>query len=432
MTRNSIFQNAKWIIVCKVIQSLIQLLIGMITARYLGPSNYGLISYAASLVAFAVPIMQLGLTAILVQECVTRPEEEGAVMGTGLGMSMISGLACMVGVFAFVSVANFEEPTTILVCTLYSVSIFFQATELLQYWFQARLLSKYASLAALGAYLVVSAYKISLLVTGKSIYWFALTHAVEYACTGILLLGAYRHAGGGKLSFSRKLAGQMFRKSKYYILANLMVTVFQHTDQVMLKMMAGNAENGFYTTAITCSIITQFVFLAVIDSARPVILEARRTSWEAFEQKLVGLYSVIIYAVLLQSIGFFLFAKLVVGILYGDQYAPAVQVLQILVWQTPFSYMGSIRNIWILAEEKHHVLWRINLCGVGANVVLNALLIPHWGACGAAFASVVTQFVTNLAVGFVSPSIRDNNRLLLRGLNPRNLLEFLRKLREYL
>ena len=67
LAKNKVVKNAKWIIVCKVVQSLLQLVIGMLCARYLGPSNYGLINYAASIVAFVLPIMQLGLQSTLVQ-----------------------------------------------------------------------------------------------------------------------------------------------------------------------------------------------------------------------------------------------------------------------------------------------------------------------------------------------------------------------------
>ena len=237
MARNKVFQNAKWIIVCKILQSVLQLVIGMVTARYLGPSNYGLINYAASIVAFAVPIMQLGLPSILVQEYVERPKEEGAIVGTSLVMSLVSGIACIIGVLSFVAIANQGEQTTILVCALYSISIICRVMELLQYWFQKKLLSKYSSMAVLAAYVVVSAYKVYLLICGKSIYWFAVSHGIEYACAGLLLLIAYRSVNGEKLSFSWNLAKAMFRKSKYYILANLMVTIFQNTDHVMLKMM---------------------------------------------------------------------------------------------------------------------------------------------------------------------------------------------------
>ena len=426
MLQNRVFNNTKWIIACKVIQSLIQLVVGMITARYLGPSNYGLISYAASVVSFAAPVMQLGLNSTVVQEYVNRSDEEGTVAGTAMIMNMISGVACMIGVASFVCIANRGEKDTIIVCVLYSLGIFFRAAEMLQYWFQSKLMSRYASLAVLCAYVAVSVYKIYLLITGKSVYWFALSHAVEYGVTGILIWIVYRKVSDKKLRFSWKLAREMFQKSKYYILASLMVSVFQNTDHIMLKMMTDNAENGYYTTAITCATVTQFVFLALIDSARPVILEKYQQSREAFERNVSGLYTIVIYATALQSVCFTIFAKLMVYVLYGKSYFPAIPVLQILAWQVPFAFMGSIRNVWILAENKHDILWVINLCGVLANILLNALMIPMWGACGAACASMLTQAVTNFVVGFFMKPIRPNNRLLIRGLHPRTLLEVCR------
>ena len=77
--------------------------------------------------------------------------------------------------------------------------------------------------------------------------------------------------------------------------------------------------------------------------------------------------------------------------MYGAEYIAAVAPLRLIVWYISFSLFGSIRNIWILAEEKQQYLWRINLCGAVANVVINAILIPIWGIMGAAFASLVTQ-----------------------------------------
>ena len=41
MSGGKVFNNAKWIIVCKIAQSLLQFVVGMLCARYLGPSNYG-------------------------------------------------------------------------------------------------------------------------------------------------------------------------------------------------------------------------------------------------------------------------------------------------------------------------------------------------------------------------------------------------------
>lgn len=430
MSSNKVFQNAKWIIACKIAQSLIQLVVGMLSARYLGPANYGLINYASSVVAFFLPIMQLGLQSTLVQEYVEKPGREGCLIGTSLVMNMVSAVACIIGVTAFAMVANRGEPTTILVCALYSASLFFQAVEMLQYWFQAKLLSKYSSLAMLCAYVVVSAYKIYLLASGKNVYWFALSHAVEYGVAGVLLLVAYKIAGTQKLSFSFVTAKELFARSKHYIVAMLMVVVYNSVGNVLLKLFYGDVETGYYATAVTCTVITGFVFTAVIDTARPVVLESRQQSKEMFEKNVSRTYAITTWLSLAQSICFTAFAPLIIKILYGDAYAPAVPVLRILIWNTTFSYMGYVRNIWILGEEKHSVLWKINLSGAVFNVLTNAILIPAWGACGAAVAAVLTQLFTNFVVGFAFKEIRLNNKLIIKGLNPKLLVDLVKLLKK--
>lgn len=427
MFNHKVFQNAKWIIGCKIVQSLIQLVVGMLSARYLGPSNYGLINYASSVVAFAIPVMQLGLQSTLVQEYVRNPQEEGRIMGTSLVMNLVAAAACVMGVTAFAMVANRGEGTTIAVCALYSLSLIFQSIEMLQYWFQAKLLSKYSSLAMLCSYVVVSAYKIWLLASGRSVHWFALTHAVEYGVTGLLLLAAYRKAGAQKLGFSMETAKALFEKSRHYIAAMLMVVVYNSTGNVMLKLLIGQTENGYYSAALTCTFITGFVFTAIIDSARPVVLESHGESTEAFEKNVSRVYSVITWLSLAQSVFLTLFAGFVVRVLYGESYLPTVPVLQILCWNTAFANMGYVRNIWILAEEKHGSLFTINLFGALVNLALNLGMIPVWGACGAAVATVLTQFFTNVLMGFFLKPIRPNNRLLLRGMNPKYVFELLPK-----
>jgi len=413
---------------CKAAQSLLQLVIGLLCARYLGPSNYGLINYAKSLVALVLPVMQLGMTSTLVQEFVNKPEKEGEILGTSLAMQMVSSLFCTLMVLSIVLTVNPGETETIVVCVLYSLSMFFQAAETTQYWFHSKLMAKYPSIMLVVAYIAVSAYKVFLLICGMDVYWFAIAQSIEYGVIAAGLFICYNKLKGAKLTVSFAMAKDMFSRSKYYIIASLMVMAFQNIDHIMLKTMMGDAENGFYSAAITSAIVVQFVYYAIMDSARPVILQCKKDSQEHFEKNVSRLYCVIIYLALAQSLVFTIFAKLIVLILYGKQYLASIPVLQILVWYLAFSYIGSVRNIWILAEEKHSRLWRINLCGVLANVVLNAMFIPRWGACGAAAASVITQFFTNVVVGFIMKDIRPNNRLMLKGLDPRFVLQTGREL----
>lgn len=428
MFKNKVASNALWIVICKGVQAVLGLVISMVSARLLGPSNYGLINYAASLVLFVTPVAQLGITSTLVQELVSDSDREGEIMGTAILSSLFSSVMCILGILLFVSVANPGEKETLLVCGLYSLLLIAQSAELIQYWFQAKLLSRYTAVATLAAYVLVSVYQIIILVAGKGVHWFAIAKTMEYAMIAAALLVIFRKNGSCRLSFSMSMLKKMLGRSWYYMLANLMVMTFSQVDRVMIKMMIDDAAMGFYSAAVVCANATDFIFFAVIDSMRPVILEAKAHDKNEYEKSTIFLYAIITYFSLFQSVAIALFARPMVYLLYGAAYEPAISVLRLLIWYTAFSYIGSARTIWILAEGKHRLLWKINLCGALVNIFLNGLLIPVYGIEGAAFASLVTQMFTNVGIGFIMPALLENNRLLLRAANPKTVLRMLRQM----
>ena len=427
--KSRVINNASWIVGCKIIQSLISFIIGMITARYLGPSRYGLISYAASVVAFFQPIVKLGFDSTLVQELINSPNEEGRIIGTSCGLSIVSSLASIIGIVSFTFLVNASETETITVCFLYSFLLIFQASEMTQYWFQSKLNSKFPSIAALIAYICVSIYKIYILVTGKGVRWFAISHVIEVAIISALLFVLYYRCGGQKLAFSFLVGKRMLKKSKYYIWSGLMVILFQQTDRIMLKLMLGETETGYYSAALTCVGITAFVFGAIIDSARPLILEGYTVSKHVFETRITLLFSIVAILSLGQSLAMTVLAKPLIIVLYGSEYAPAINILRISVWFVTFGYYGVVRNVWILAEEKQKWLLPINIIGALVNVVGNFIFIVWFGAYGAALASVITQFITNFVLCYFFKPMRPVGKLMLCSFNPKYLCKCLTEFR---
>ena len=426
LIKNRNLINATWIVGCKCIQALLGVVISMLTARYLGPSNFGVVNYAAAIVAFVTPITQLGLAHVIVQEIVYSPESEGKILGSSLTMSFVSSILCMIGVISFSAIANFGEPETIIVCALYSILLIANALELIQFWFQAKLISKYTSIVSVIAYFLISVYKIILLITKQRVYWFAVSNAIDHLIIGIVLIVIYRKKSTHRLLFSFAWAKKLLGKSKFFIVSSMMVTIFAQTDKIMLKFMLDDAATGIYSAASACAGMTSFVFAAIIDSMRPTIVSCKKTQNSSYELNLCRTYAIVIYMALAQSLVMTLFAKPIVWILYGNEYLDSALILSIVVWQTTFSYIGSLRNVWILAEEKQRYLWIINLSGALTNIVLNFALIPLWGIAGAAVASVITQIFTNFIIGFVIKPIRYNNVLMLKSLRPSILSEMIK------
>ena len=425
---SKVARNASWIIGCKLVQSIVGFVLNLLTARFLGTSKFGSISYAMAVVSFAVPIMRLGFSNIMVQEIVQNPEREGKALGTGIFLNFISSLCCIIGVVSFAYVANPGDTETVIVCALYSIKLMFEACDIMTYWYQAKLMSKYSAIVNLIVHFVVMGYRIYLLATSKSVYWFAVTAALDYllGCIGIYVI--YHFKKTQNLSISFKLGKELFNKGKHYILSSMMVMIFAETDKIMLKGLVDSSATGLYSTAAVLAGATGFFFSAIIDSFRPWIFEVQKTDEELFKKRLKMLYSFIIYLSLLQSLIMTIFAKPIVLIAYGEQYYDSIGVLQIVVWYTTFSYLGSVRNIWILAYDKQKYLWVINLLGAIANVILNVGLIPFLGIYGAAIASLVTQIFTNVIVGYIIKPIRPNNAIMVSSLNPNCCLDAFRKL----
>lgn len=423
MLKNKVVKNAAWIIGCRVVQSVLALIINLFTARYLGPSNYGVINYAASLVSFVVPIMSLGITSVLVNEMIKEPEKEGEFLGTSLVMTLITSVSCILGLAAFVAFVNAGETETQIVCILYSLLLIAQSLELLQYWFQAHYLSKYTSLTILFSYLIISAYKIYLLATKKSIYWFALSHCLDYTLIAIILYVIYKAKGGQKFKCSLKTAKRLFSQGKHYIIADLMGVALAQTDRIMIKFINDNEAVGFYSAAFAISGLTSFVFSAIINSMRPLILQYKCENEKNYEKSVSTLYGIVAYLALAQAVFVTVFAKEIVFVLYGSEFMPAVATLRIIVWYTLFTYIGAVRSVWILAEEKQKYLWMISLSGLIVNLVLNIILIPLLGIMGAALATLLTQFFANFVANYIIKPMNRTNLLLFRGLNIKKLLK---------
>lgn len=417
-------KNFLWIMIGKILQSILGLIINRLTAEYLGTSNYGVINYAMTLFTFVFPLAQLGLSVVIIQDVVENKDEDGEILGSAIFSSLISSAICYIGVLAFVAIINCGEIDVLLCCLAYGVTLFAQALYLITYWYQAKLLSKYLSILSIIAYLTTTLYKVFLLINQADVWLFALSYSIDYGVIAVIGIIIFKQKSRKALTISKVRCLQLLNKSKYFIIPNIMLTILGQTDKLMLKWMMGNEEIGLYTAAYNCAGVLAFVFVAIIDSFRPAILESNKTDSGLFAENMKSLYSVLIYLSAAVCVGYTICSKLIIFILYGSAYVSASNVLKVTVWHTIFTYIGPARDTWILAKGRQAVLWKINLAGAIINVILNIIFIHFWGIIGAAWASVISQVCVYIILGLMVPSIRECTVLMFKSVNPRYFLGF--------
>lgn len=409
--------NAGWLIGGRIAQMALSFVVGIITARYLGPGNYGLINYGLAYVSFFTAFCTLGLNAVIIKDFVDYPEDEGKAIGTTIGLRIVSSLLSAIMITGIVSILDRGEPETIIVVALCSIALVFQAFDTFNYWFQSKYKSKITSVATLIAYVIVSAYKIILLVLGKSVQWFAFSTALDYIVIAIFLFTAYHLSNGPKISFSTKKGKALLGKSYHYILSSMMVAIYGQTDKLMLKQMMNDTEVGYYSVATALCTVWVFVLQAIIDSLYPTILGLYKINEYEFKRKNKQLYALVFYISIFVSVLITAFARLGISIMYGDEYLGAITPLRIVTWYTAFSYLGVARNAWIVCNNKQKYLKYMYLGAAILNVLLNYILIPIFGATGAAFASLVTQIFTSIVLPYCIPEMRENAKMMIEAIS---------------
>ena len=414
-------KNAGWLIGGRIVQMILSLFIGLLTARYLGPSNYGLISYGSAFVTFFSALCNLGLNSVIIKDFVDNPNEQGKAIGSALLMRFVSSVLSVFAMVGIALIADKNEPVTIAVVALCGVGSVFHIFETFNYWFQYNYQSKITAMATLVAYVITSLYKIVLLIFQKNVTWFAFATSVDYIVVAIFLLIAYKKYQGTKLEFSLSKSKSLLNISRHYILSSLMVAIYGQTDKLMLKQMIDETEVGYYAIATAVCAMWTFVLQAIIDSVYPTILRLKNQDNIVYEKKNRQLYAIVFYISCLVSVVFFIFGSFIIELLYGKDYLPAVDVLKIVTWYTAFSYLGVARNAWVVSEGMQKYLKVIYACAAVLNVLLNFVLIPIMGSVGAAIATLITQVFTSFILPLFIKGMRKNARLMLEAILLKNI-----------
>lgn len=419
--KSKVTKNAGWLIGGRVYHMLLAFVIGLITARYLGPSNYGLINYALTYTTFFASFCTLGINSIIVKDFVDHPEDEGVTIGSTIVLRTISSALSFIMMLCITFIMDKGETVTHIVIALCGIGVLFQVFDTINYWFQSKLESKYSAIATVISYTVVSVYKIWLLITGKSVEWFAVSTSLDYFVVAVFLMIVYKKHNGSRFAFSKQKAKALLGNSYHFILASLMVSIYGSTDKFMLKQMMNEGMVGYYSTAVSLCNTWVFVLSAIIDSLYPSILQAFEKDKSLFEHRNRQLYMIVFYVSVGVSLFISIFARPIVYILYGEAYLPTVMPLRIITWYTAFSYLGVARNAWIVSYNCQNYLKYLYVGAAVTNVLLNAIFIPMWGAAGAAFASLITQLSTILIFPMFIKSLRPNVKLMIDAIYLRDV-----------
>lgn len=408
---------------------LLSLVVGVLSARYLGPSNYGTINYAASYISFFSIACALGLEGIVVKEMVDNRESEGVVLGSSIIMRLVAGLLSMIVVCIIVTIANPEDHVLLIVTFLQSLVLLFNAFHIIDTWYQSYLRSKTSTIIKCIAYTGMSVYKIWLLAAGKSVEWFAFATSLDALLIAVMFLIRYGKDGTQKLKFNITISKHLIGLSYHLIISSLMAVIYNQMDRIMIGKMIDQTHVGYYAAASTICHMWLFIPQALANSAQPLIIGLKGKDENLYNKRIKQLSGTIFWMGVLFAICITVLSHFIINFLYGENYAQARKPLILIIWSTVFAAMSYSKSIWMVCEKKQKYSKYILLCGVIINLTLNSIWIPTIGMNGAAVATIITEFTCCFIAPFMFKPMRVFAKMQLEAIYPINIYKQMKERR---
>ena len=374
------------------------LLVGVWVARYLGPEQFGLFNYATAIVALFTAFGSLGLNNIVVRELVRHPADASTTIGTAFVLQMIGGILGTGGSVIAVRLMRPEDTTATIIVAMIGSSMLFKASDVIRYWFEAKVQSKYTVLVENAAFLIISAIKVGLILTSASIMAFVALILMEAGLVAALLLFVYTQQGNrlSRWSYNFKRAKSLLHDSWPLILSGLATMLYMRMDQIMLGQMLGDEAVGIYSAAVRISEVWYFIPLTIMTSVFPSIIKARDEDLNLYYTQLQKLLELMMLIALTLALPISVTSEWIMSSLYGNGYNESAQVLVIHIWAGIFVFSGVAGGRWFIAENLQKYTFYRTLAGCGVNLLLNYLLIPMYGVLGSAWATVISQAVASV------------------------------------
>jgi len=396
--------NARWLIGEKILSMLLVLFASVLIARHLGPEAFGTLNYLLAIIALMAPFCSLGFNAIITRELVKEVKRQNTIMSTALAFRFLGGILsvfCLYFFYALGFLTTIDASFWWLV--LLSIVNILTALHVIDFWFQAKVLSRYIVKVRFIAVLVSTAVKVVLVINGATLNGFVWAAAFESLLISCFFLFIYLYKAS---PFSYRQIDwcyglDLFKQSKWLVISGIASIIYLKIDQLMLAEMVSVTEVGIYSVASRMSEVWYFFPTAIVASFFPSLLKLRGVGDDKYQIKLQQLCDFLFIFALILAISLTFIADWLIVLLFGSDYVAAGLILSLHIWAGLFVFMRALLSKWLLAENL--VFFSFVTHGIGAvvNVCLNLWLIPIYQGVGAAISTVIAYaFASYIALFF--------------------------------
>lgn len=381
-----------------VVNLLLSLAAVPLVIRHLGPVGYGHFAAVTAIIFIVAGFTEAGLTSLGVREYSNKSKPEGArLLRNLIGLRLTTTAVGVLATMAILAVAG--SPTVVVLGLAVAGAGLMVRLMGDNYGIPLNVQLRLGWVAVIGIayqFTLCAGYVILVLVGAGVIPLLAVT----IAASGVLLLGTAALVRGEVSivpAFDLRVWRRLLRETLPFAAAAAVGIVYFREALVLMSFLSSGGETGYYSAAFKIVEVLTTVPWILAASGLPILARAARDDSARLSYAVQRLFEVGLILGVWMSASTIVGAKLGIDVVAGAKFHASIGVLEIQGLAIVTSFIAAILGFALLSLRQYRQLLRANALAVVIVTVLSFVLIPAYGARGAAIAPTVAEACLGLA-----------------------------------
>ena len=394
-----VVRNTLYLTAAQVLTIPLSMVTNGLTARYLGPVDFGHIYLASTICGFGFLAVEWGQQGVLPAAIARDTTHASALLGTSLTwrtlFSFVVYPALALGSHLFGLGPELQWALALTFCASL-VTSFCNAFKDAIRGFERTDIPAYSQV---GQQLLIALLTTPVLFFGARLRGALLAQIVAGVVVMLVLWRSLRLVGVGKLTYRGSALRGLLKEGTPFAFFAVAMALQPIIDALFLSKLASAPVMGWFAVSQRLIGLLLFPASALLGALYPTLSRLYSTDREAFVRTARGSLHSVALAVVPIALGCAMFPEIGIAIFSRESYAPAEDNLRIRSLFLFLVYFTMPLGICILAAGKQRA-WSIvqSLC-VAVSLVFDPLLVPWFekrygnGGLGLAVASVISEVV---------------------------------------
>lgn len=371
--RNKAVRGIAWSAIDKIAVRGMSFLIGIIIARILMPSDYGVLGMVAVFITLSSLFIDSGFSQALVQ----KQDRTQTDMSTAFFFNVLIAFSCYIILFAVAPlVASFYEmPILVSVLRVVGLNVVIMSLATVQ---RANLLIKidFRTLAIVDIISVAISGIVGITMAYRGFGVWALvaqTMAMQASSSMWLwLLGRWRPSR----EFSRNSVSRLWKFGSKLLVAGTVATTTREIYSIVIGKFYRSAELGYYHRAVqTTDVISGTINEIINASSFPILssIQDERERMISVYSRLLSMTAFIVFPVMTLLA---MIASPLVSILLTDKWLPVVPLIQWLCFARMFTPVSSLNMNILNAVGRSDLFLKLDLSKLPLTILTMIITLP--------------------------------------------------------